>query len=341
MILIKCKTFVYKTFSCSDLFKSGGLGTGNYIMAFHALRLAVQQIGNIDVSIQCYDANEYRNSLISPWLMGHFSRKFWSKTPGKERKNLTIEEACKVITPAYMIPHMVFELMRMAIATAEVSSLRHPSIAWAKQNLWSEHDAVSTLKKMQLPAPDKDSPHAYPDAEIDDAALHFRNRDKMDLDDTRFGFMKFGSYSKYISPNVRSIGIITQPFYDKGQQRNMDMSANRYEKCKKVVFEFVEHLREVFPDPKIRITIRNNEDETVTLAYACMILANQTIIGTTSFGALAGLTTFGTIYIVKTTHRQWPNTWLMSPVATQLASNIQLIDELVMLAKTCQDNWGV
>jgi hypothetical protein len=50
-------TFVNVTFSCYELYQTSGLGTGNYIMAFYALRLAARRLGNIDIVMSCHSTN--------------------------------------------------------------------------------------------------------------------------------------------------------------------------------------------------------------------------------------------------------------------------------------------
>ena len=64
-----------------------------------------------------------------------------------------------------------------------------------------------------------------------------------------------------------------------------------------VVMTFVKHLRGIYINKnKVRITIHNGPNETIALAYAKFVMANQSIIGVTSFSFFLVIATFGTAY---------------------------------------------
>jgi hypothetical protein len=111
--------------------------------------------------------------------------------------------------------------------------------------------------------------------------------------------MKFSAFSKRIPPNTKSIGIITQPFDDGAQNRKGDaMSKTQTQKRHRVVvMALVDFLQEKVP--QARVTIHNGRTETIALAFARMIMANQTIVGITSFAVFPAMTSFGNGYIRK------------------------------------------
>jgi hypothetical protein len=47
---------------------------------------------------------------------------------------------------------------------------------------------------------------------LDDAVIHFRCGDLMNSGHGEFDFLTFKGYTRYISPEARTIGILTQPF---------------------------------------------------------------------------------------------------------------------------------
>jgi hypothetical protein len=65
-------TLLNITFDCQEVFRKSNAGTGNFIAAFYALRLAASVFGNVNVQMSCRDAVKEQTSLILPWLMGSF-----------------------------------------------------------------------------------------------------------------------------------------------------------------------------------------------------------------------------------------------------------------------------
>ena len=86
----------------------------------------------------------------------------------------------------------------------------------------------------------------------------------------------------------------------------------------------LDFLQEKFP--KARVTIHNGPNETIALAFARMVMANQTIVGITTFGVFPAIASFGTGYIRKPL-KKGPNQFLMNPPIDQLADNVILMDE--------------
>jgi hypothetical protein len=136
--------------------------------------------------------------------------------------------------------------------------------------------------------------------------------------------MKFSFFSRIISLEARSIGIVTQPF--KGQKRGTDGKQKNEQRCKIVVHALMDYLQDKFPNA--RISLRNNPSENIALSYARMIMANQTIAGVSSFPLVPAMATFGYGYIRKPTSGVFG--WLVAPPVDTMAdtrSTIFLMDE--------------
>jgi hypothetical protein len=74
--------------------------------------------------------------------------------------------------------------------------------------------------------------------------------------------------------------------------------------------------------PHARISVHNGPNETIALAYARMIMANQTVVGISTFGVFPALSTFGTGYLHQP-HGPFVNGWMSTPVRIDtLASNV-------------------
>lgn len=171
-----------------------------------------------------------------------------------------------------------------------------------------------------------------PNIVLDDAVLHFRCGDLLTDGHIKYGFMKFSSYVRIIHPYVRSIGIITQPF--QGQSRRTDQKRLAPVRCKVLVSSLVEYLQKAFP--RARITIHNDESETIVISYTRMILARQSIAGISTFAFFPALATLGgTGYIrepdhIKPTQYDIGN-WLLHPRIDRITDTVILTQETKML----------
>jgi hypothetical protein len=363
------------TFGCQDVFSNIGSGAGKFLSAFYGVRLAASVLGDVSVQMTCPDAVKEQTSLILPWLMGSFPfrggashvvadqrdvvmtssggiRGSGSESEGgshisKNASNRfqmpTIKEACGryALCPiGRMLPDIRYELRRMAVALVGVPHENHPAAAFADRYLWNpkdsndDNDLAFSDNTMQLSVPDRGEPPLIPGVVLDDVVLHFRGGDLFDSDHPGYGFMKFSAFSKCIPPNTKSIGIVTQPFDDGAQHRKGDASSEKRQRHRVVVMALVDFLQDKFP--QARVTIHNGHTETIALAYARMIMANQTIGGITSFGAFPTIASFGTGYIRKPFDKG-PNQFLMNPPIDQLADNIILMEEPnLLMARTVQ-----
>ena len=107
-----------------------------------------------------------------------------------------------------------------------------------------------------------------------------------------FGIIRFREYKRWISPKAKRVGIITQPF-DRGLLRWQDKG--RAAVCKRAVYTLVDYLKG-FLGNSTQISIWNSVNETLPLAYARMVMANQTFCSLSSFGIFPVIGTFGEGY---------------------------------------------
>jgi hypothetical protein len=232
-----------------------------------------------------------------------------------------------------MVPSIRYELRRMAIALVGVPHENHPAAAFAERYLWNSADADgnNTGKNdnadstMQLSVPCWGEPPLIADVVLDDVVLHFRGGDLFDSDHPGYCFMKFSAYSKRISPDTKSIGIVTQPIDTGGQHRSGDASSEKRQRHRIVAMALADFLKEKFP--QARVTIHNGRNETIALAYARMVMANQTMVGISSFGVFPAIACFGTGYIRKPDFKKVSNRFLINPPIDQLADNVILMKE--------------
>ena len=168
-----------------------------------------------------------------------------------------------------------------------------------------------------------------------EGCLHFRCGDLIGSNHLSFGFMKFGSFSRHLPRDVRTIGIVAQHFDPSGQTRLYDGEA----KCKQVVLAFVDFLQQEFQEATI--SIRNDTKETITLTYAHMVMAEHVVVGTSSFGAFPAVATCRTGYIRKPDYPKAPNRWLLyTPSIEEVVDNVKMVEEPKMMAVQCQKRWG-
>jgi hypothetical protein len=159
---------------------------------------------------------------------------------------------------------------------------------------------------------------------FDDAVIHFRCGDLLSTDLLAYGFLTFHGYSRHISPSVRSIGILTQPFgkvknithtiiasnstvseeggqsqsLTSDQERSLDTSDETMaRRCRTLVYAFQDYLQDKFPLATVHI--RNDRTETIALAYARMVMAKQVVGSMSTFSIYPVIGTFGTGYYLR------------------------------------------
>jgi hypothetical protein len=158
--------------------------------------------------------------------------------------------------------------------------------------------------------------------QFDDVVIHFRCGDLMSLGHPDYCFVPFASFARHIPPQVRSIGIVTQPFTKTkpgvGWSRGVDVkSSTGLQRCRVVVQDYQAYLQRAFPNATV--TIHNSgESESMTLAYTRMIMANQTFCMASTFPIFAALATFGHAYIHVPRYENAPSRFLLSPEPSQV-----------------------
>jgi hypothetical protein len=321
--------FVNISFGCNDLYTKSVYGTGNFIALLYGIRLTAHVYGNVGVNFTCYDTEETKNYLILPWLTGWFPPR-----PPSQNSSIpiSIQEACGNYSTqpiSYLYREIQYDLRKMAVALMGVPRPDHPSARFAEV-LWS-HDLNSfpgsSVSASQLSTPRLSDSPPFPATlyELDDAVLHFRCGDLMNSVHPGFSFMKFSGYSRHISPEARSIGILTQPFDIGSQSRIADSGQLKRNRCRTVVKSLVDYIESQYP--KARVRVHNSVNESIALTYARMIMANQTIAGISSFGVLPAVASFGKGYIRFPDYVRGPNKWLLNPRIDELDHNIVLFRE--------------
>jgi len=335
-------------YDSEGLFENANVGQGNWITAFYAMRLQALQVG-ADLEISCRDAEDRRTEHILPWLNGYFPARYghgpgattdagggsppfpfpYPHPPSKKEPSLHWG-LCE--PPNYelaeMAPFVRYDMRRMAIAVAGIPHPGHPIEAWAEQHLWgvsppSYSGPPDQDDVMQLPDPRRGDPPLVPGIEVDDAAIHFRCEDLMGSHHPSFGFMKFAAYGDIIRPDVRSIGVVTNPFDDAAQNRGGAGSrADVKLACRTVTYALRDFLEDRFPSARVRL--RNGRNETVVTSFARLILANQTIVGISSFGIWTAISSLGTGHIRRPDYPKAPNEW--SPPLQDMYDDIELFD---------------
>lgn len=336
------RTLINITFGCKHLFDNSGLGTGNFIAGFYAIRLAAKYKGNVDVSIHCPDALEERQRLLLPWVTGDFPANTIHQEELESRMNrhnVHSDDVCgniDVCPIGFMFPEIQYELRRMAIALVGVPDDKH-STHRAVHNWLSQQQHQVQMRRNRMQLPMIDTP-LYADMELDDVIVHFRCGDLMSSKHPRFAFLKYNAFASRISPDALSIGIVTQPFDDSAQNRAWDSSSVKRSRCKTVVLDFCAYLQEQFP--RARIRIHNSPNETIALTYARMIMANQTIAGISTFGVFSSIASFGTGYIRLPDNKSATNQWLTNPPLNQLTENLMLMEEPnILMVRQVQKLW--
>jgi hypothetical protein len=314
------------TFGCMETFHHAGAGTGSYLSLFYATRLAAQVYSNVAFIFTCPDAQETKQDLILPWITGSFPPRS-SSTPNEF--NVPMAHACgsyDVVPVAYMYQEIRRDLRKMAIALVGVPNAQHPSVDFVKEYQKQRSFATNESRPIhQVEEIDEIPLYGADGFVLDDALIHFRCGDLMETDHPSFAFMTFNGYVRHVSPEARSIGILTQPFEDSEHSRGNDNGSTTRNRCRIAVMSLVEfiHLRH----PKATVHIHNDPNETIALTYARMIMANQTVVGISSFGVFPAVTTFGTGYIRRPDYPYAPNKWLLDPPIDQIVDNIVLFDE--------------
>jgi hypothetical protein len=328
---------------CIDLYHASGYGTGNFIGLFYGLRLMARVHEDVGLSITCTDASEDPAGLILPWLTGWFPPRTEPLSPDHALRHVSEEQSCFSYhhSPiAHLVHQIQHDFRRMAIGLVGIPGPDHPSAQFARDHLNNTVSDDGTAIQWQLDVSPSNDP-IFPSVELDDAVIHFRCGDLMISENPHFAFVKFRTYTQHISSDARSIGIITQPFAtpqgDLGQSRWVDQLGAAQDRCRAVVTALVEDIQARHPHS--RVSVHNGPNETTALAYARLIMANQTIAGISTFGVFPAVSTFGTGYLSRP-EGNFPNYWMFNPRVDELVDNVRIFtDGDVMMVAEMKALW--
>lgn len=263
------------TMDCVQMKMNEVFGQGNWITALYCVRIAAA-LAKVDFQFQCTDGKESQLDLLLPWFDG------FHPAPNEDQPwpyvgTLPTEsEVCTDKYPKIRIDKMADQVrddiqkMAVTLIGSRDEVRRHPSISISQAPL-------------------------VPNITLDDVAIHFRCGDVMGgARRGDFGMIHFSEYKKRISRKARSVGILTQPF-EKGLNRGVD--SGKVDSCRQATYLLVNYLQDFLP--KASITIRNDQAETLPLAYARLAMANQSFTSLSSFGIFPIIGTFGEGYFQK------------------------------------------
>jgi hypothetical protein len=158
MVLLKI------SFNSRSIFDSS-LGTGNFVQAFYSARLAARSMGNVDLQIECKDAQSEAANLILPWVAG-----FFPSVQGKSAKRCDRRDKVRSSNYDHLLPAIQYELRRMAVALVGIPDKpNHPSIEFAAQYL-QPNSTTFPGSNMQLPLPKIGQKPLFPNTTLDDVS---------------------------------------------------------------------------------------------------------------------------------------------------------------------------
>jgi hypothetical protein len=283
-------TLLDMTLNCTQLFHSNGLGTGNWLVALYMVRLAAR-FHNVDFEFTC-SAFDYRTEILA-WLQGCHpndsnNTDWWTLFISKHdvsRERICDWDPAKV--PLYLMAREIrLDMRKMArdiLVDTETEDDKPPQ----------QQQQVPSILDNKL--------------KLDETVIHFRCGDILKLKNPRgdYGMIGWSAYKNTIDPNTTSIGIVTQPFKDKGLRSN---DAGHGDACRNITIALQSYLHENFP--KALVSIHNDATtETLPLAYARLMAAKQTLVGLSSFAAFPSLGAWGEVYFQpgKRQVNQWMN----------------------------------
>jgi len=264
------------------------MGTGNWITAWYMVRIATT-LARVDLSFQCREGMQNHERELLPWLTGYYpapkDTDDWPLDFEPPVEKFACIDDYKQI-PVHHASHLIqSDMRRIAVAVMGDRGYDTSALDLDTIKLAFENDAKATNSEpVELPL--------APDIKLDDVAVHFRCGDVLGgANRNDFGVIKFDEYKRQISPTVKSIGILTQPF-NKTLLRSQDKG--KAENCRKVVGVLVDYLEKAFP--KSTVNVHNGIEDTLPVTYVRLTMAKQTIISYSSFGIFPAMGTFGEGY---------------------------------------------
>ncbi len=258
--------------NCTGITTSTQLGTGNWITAIYAIRIAAT-LGMVDLEVKCLeDVKNDPDHLIS-WFVGYFPSPVDFGTWPYDEPVPTEKAACSNKVSRLRIDTMAHEIQ------SEVRKLA-VTVLGTRQDLGWSHPSVP-----------QNRPPLVPGVVLDDVVIHLRCGDVFGgHNGHNYGIVHFSEYKKYISPhNTTTLGIVTQPLTKGNFTRSTDLEKS--EECRHVVTALVDYLQDYLPNT--RIAIRNDVKEPIAVAYARMAVAKQVFVSESTFGIFPAVGTFG------------------------------------------------
>jgi hypothetical protein len=298
------------TMDCYDhVTNKQGLGQGNWVTAIYAARMATALAG-VDFKFQCSDGQKHKMQFILPWFDQYkpapADRTSWPFSGSRPTQSLACSSKYGFLRIDLMASEIQGDIRNMAVALVGDQAIvpRYPHYA----------SKVAPL---------------IPNVVLDNVAIHFRCGDVLGgAKRNDFGMIRFYEYKKWIPRNTTSIGILTQPFEKKG---NRGMDARKAENCRSVVEALVDYLQKFAPNAKI--SIHNGINETLTLAYARLAMANYSFTSLSSFGIFPVVGTFGDGYFQKGNRG-------VNPFATHIPQYLSNIHQMNAEVRGTWDMWG-
>ncbi|KAL3779372.1 hypothetical protein HJC23_005232 [Cyclotella cryptica] len=280
------RPFLNITLPCRDIVVNGGLGQGNWITAIYIARITAAA-AMVDLQIQCNDGKSSQMDSLLPWFEAYqLAPTFENPWPFRGRLPTEIE-ACsnsyRDVRLDFMIDEIRNDIRKMAV-----------TIVGSKED--KTHPSVPV-----------NQPPLVPNIEIEDVVIHLRCGDVLGgANRNDFGMMKFTEYKKWISKDVRTVGIVTHPFES---ERNRPLDRSKVDNCRAVTYHLVNYLQGFLPTAKI--SIHNGLNETLPMTYARLAMANQSFTTLSSFGIFPVIGGFGMGYFQK-------GNWGVNPFARYL-----------------------
>jgi len=316
---IPSPTTINITMDCNDE-KNSIFGQGNWVSCVYAARMASYFFG-VNFKFQCADGQQSKMELLLPWFDSYQpaynnnnNKNYKNKiNPSSSKSNLDLDwpygggirpserQVCARLNQTIRIDKMALQiqddLRKMAV-----------SLVGTRNDGLRFHPNVSPTEKPLIP-----------DIELDDVAIHLRCGDVMGGYSEKknignnYGMIQFAEYKKWIPHTAQTIGIVTEPF-DKIRISKYDN--RKLEQCKQVVYALVKYLHDDVVGDDVKISIRNDINETLPLAYARLVMADVSITSLSTFGLFPVIGTFGQGYFQKGKVNPW------APYITDILNNI-------------------
>lgn len=329
-------------------------GTGNWVTMLYVFRMVLAQSSRgspkskythpTNLSWKSVDAETAATETVLPWLMGDFDspkvmayiESYWKdysqQATLQEGKENVVFIKCAGknqwgSTPViWALPLIRYEMRRMAISLVGLpkDDPSHPAHSFASNQKELLDKEVQMGIRYQLPT-NIQGPPLIPNVDLDDVAIHFRCGDVMASKHDNFDFLKFSAFARRIDPNgTKSIGIVTQPFKEQVRLRDVENYGDfQQQVCETVTRALKDYLEEKFPHAKV--SIRNDRNETIPLAFSRLIMAKQSFSAPAStFSVFPVLASFGKGYHLKPLKK---NKWLMSNEIPKNDAQVQIMEE--------------